>query len=121
MQDAGWIWSVEEWENDNPGVAAKCRRGTNWFGWSGHAVVGTVSATLQGNGEATLDFGNCWDTGEVNVYLNHNQVASAQKNTPSKIVSFNFHDGDKLKLRDDGGNSVIAINEITFRCSSGRT
>jgi len=119
MQNAGWNLGVEVWQNDKAVVAAKCRRGTNWFGWSGHARVGTVSTTLLGDGEATLDFGNCWDQGVVKVYLNDKVVASAHKNTPSKTVSFNFHHGDFLRLRDEGRNSIIAINDITFRCSSG--
>ena len=120
MKNAGWNLGVEEWQNSHAKVAEKCRRGTNWFGWSAHAKVGIVSTTLQGNGKATLDFGNCWDTGEVKVYLNDEVVASAQKNTPSKTVSFNFHDGDILKLRDEGPNSKITINDITFSCISGK-
>ena len=120
MKNAGWNLGVENWQNNNAAVAAKCRRGTNWFGWSHWANVGTVSIKLQGSGEATLDFGNCWDRGEVKVYLNDKVVASAQKNTPTKTVSFNFRDGDILKLRDEGQNSVIAINVLTFRCGSGK-
>ena len=121
MKNAGWNLGVEVWQNNNPGVAAKCRRGTNWFGYSGGTKVGTVSTRLQGSGEATLDFGNCWpDYGVVKVYVNDKVVASAQRNTPSKTVAFNFHDGDILKFRDEGQNSVIAINDVTFRCSSGK-
>ena len=121
MKNAGWNLGVGNWQNtDPPNVVAKCRRGKNWFGFSGNARVGTVSTRLQGNGEATLDFGNCWGEGEVKVYLNDNVVASAQKNNPSKTVSFNFRDGDILKLRDEGPNPVIAINVVTFRCGSGK-
>ena len=120
MKNAGWNLGVENWQNNNAAVAAKCRRGTNWFGWTDSSNVGSVSIKLQGNGEATLDFGNCWDAGEVKVYVDDKEVASAQPNTPSKTVSFNFRDGDILKLRDEGQNSVIAINDITFRCSSGK-
>ena len=46
-------------------------------------------------------------------------IASAQKDTPTKTVSFNFQDGDILKLRDEGANSVIALNGITMKCSPG--
>ena len=120
MENAGWNLGVGNWKNNNPSLVADCRRGTNWFGWSFDAKVGTVSTTLLGNGEATLDFGNCWDQGEVKVYLNDKEVASAQKNTTSKTVSFNFHDGDILKLSDEGPNSVITINDITLSCSSGK-
>ena len=120
MKHAGWNLGVDAWQNNYAPVAAKCRRGTNWFGYSGGTKVGTVSTILKGNGEATLDFGNCWDQGVVKVYLNDKVVASAHKSNPSKTVSFNFHNGDFLRLRDEGQNSVIAINDITFRCSSGK-
>ena len=121
MQNAGWTLGVEYWQNTNTGnVGNQCRRGTNWFGWSPSSTVGTVSVTLQGNGEASLDFGNCWNHGEVNVYLNENIVATAPIKTFSKKVSFNFNNGDILKLRDEGWGSVITINDIIFRCSSGK-
>ena len=120
MKNAGWNLGVGDWQNNHGHVASRCRRGTNWFGWTGGSNVGTVSIKLQGNGEATLDFGNCWDAGEVKVYVDDKEVASAQPNTPSKTVSFNFRDGDILKLRDEGQNSVIAINVLTFRCGSGK-
>ena len=83
------------------------------------ATVGTISTRLHGNGEGTLDFGNCWDAGEVKVYLNDELIAFAEKNTPTKTVSFYFQDGDILKLRDEGANSVIALNGITMKCSPG--
>ena len=120
MQTAGWNLGVEKWENDAPFVASECRRGANWFGWSHSATVGTVSNPLRGGGEATLDFGNCWSGGEVGVYLSDEEVASAHNNTPSKVVTFAFQDGDVLKLRGEGPNSVITINDIKFRCSKGR-
>ena len=120
MENAGWNLGVGNWKNDKPSLVADCRRGTNWFGWSSYSEVGTLSATLEGDGLATLDFGNCVSgDGEVKVYLNDKVVDSAQKNTPSKTVSFNFQDGDILKLRDEGSSSVIVINGITFMCSSG--
>ena len=78
--------------------------------------MGTVSANLQGSGEVRLDFGNCWSSGVVKVYLNSREVANADKNTPSKIVSFSFKDGDLLEMKDTGENSIIAINDISFIC-----
>ena len=117
MKNAGWSLDITDWQNNHGSVAPRCRRGNNWFGWSGGAGVGTVSTGLKGNGEATLDFGNCWDLGEVKVYLNDKIIASAEKNTPTKTVSFNFQDGDILKLKDEGANSVIALNGITMKCS----
>ena len=121
MKNAGWTLGVEVWENNNAGVLAQCRRGSNWFGWSHHTNVGAVSATLRGNGGATLDFGNCFHLeGEVTVYLNDKVVAKAEKNTPSKKESFNFNDGEILELRDEGDSSIISINDISFSCGYKR-
>ena len=117
MKRAGWNLDLKYWQNFHRDVAPRCRRGNNWFGWSDHAGVGTISTRLQRNGEATLDFGNCWDAGKVVVYLNDIAIASAEKNTPTKTVSFNFDHGDILKLRDEGANSVISLNGLTMKCS----
>ena len=48
MKNAGWSLDLGAWQNNNNGrVAQKCRRGNNWFGWSGGAGVGTISIVLQ--------------------------------------------------------------------------
>ena len=65
MRNVGW--NLDVWQNYQIGVAYKCRRGTNWFGFSDGTEVGTVSTTLQGNGVATLDFGNCWDLSLIHI------------------------------------------------------
>ena len=116
MKNAGWSLDLGYWENNHDCCTSKCRRGNNWFGFDHGAGVGTISTVLPGYGEATLDFGNCWDRGEVKVYLNDKIIASAQTNTPTKTVSFNFQDGDILKLKDEGANSVIALNGISMKC-----
>ena len=116
MRNAGWNLDVLNWQANKAHVAAKCKRGQNWFGWSYMGDVGTVSTTLQGSGEIRLDFGNCWSSGVVKVYLNSREVANADRNTPSKIVSFSFKDGDLLEMKDTGDNSIIAINDISFIC-----
>ena len=71
------------------------------------------STTLNGTGEGILDFGNCWNQGIVKVYLNGNEVGSADKNTPSKTITFEYTDGAELKICDEGANSIIQFNQFT--------
>ena len=71
------------------------------------------STTLNGNGEGILDFGNCWTQGIVKVFLNGNEVGYADKNTPSKTITFEYTDGAELKICDEGANSVIQFNQFT--------
>ena len=96
MKNAGWNLDVTVWQNDQADLLDKCRRGKNWFGYSAQPAVGNLSTSLRGSGEVTLDFGNCWDAGEVKVYLNDIEKASAASDTPSKIVTFGFNDGSTV-------------------------
>ena len=47
------------------------------------------------------------------VYLNGNEVGSADKNTPSKTITFEYTDGAELKFFDEGANSIIQFNQFT--------
>ena len=81
-----------------------------------------MTTRLSGCGHAILDFGNCWDrrTYKVEVFLNGNRISRANGSTPSKIVEFDFIDGDILKLKEDG--AIIKFNKLTItnckHCSS---
>ena len=120
MESSGWVIDLNREEKDTSEEGMdRCKRGDNWFGWT-HRGIGSVRASLRGSGVADLDFGNCWTSGVVRVYLNEKEVASAKENTPSKNISFNFLDGDVLKLQDEGGNSVIVLNRILFRKIPGK-
>ena len=57
-----------------------------WFGWSTGNTVGTLSATFTGYGEATIDFGNCMQIGNVHLYLDSTLIDTAPAETKSKIA-----------------------------------
>jgi hypothetical protein len=65
-----------------------------------------------------LDFGNCWDAGQVNVYLDDILLASAPANTSSQIVTFAFSDGGVVRLRDENGNAVVNFRGIHISCAA---
>ena len=95
-------------------IKEACHSDGIWYGLGKAGAVGTISTVLRENGRAKLDFGNCWiepNTDDaVIVYLNDKEIASASKETPSKIIEFDFKDGDVLKLEEV--NNVIIFNDF---------
>ena len=70
------------------GIYTKCGNGQAWFGWKSGNGVGSISTTLTAaSGRGQLSFGNCWDNGNVKVYLDGNEISAADPNT-QKIVEF---------------------------------
>ena len=104
-------------ESDNyKNVGKKCGSQAKWYGWSAHSHVGTLSATLKGTGEVTIDFGNCWDAGVVKVYLDAKVVGAALAGTNGVKATFSFTPGQVLKIKEESGNAVISLNSINFKC-----
>ena len=110
MESNGWTF---EFTNDG---GLNCGSEAKWHGWSANSVVGTLSAVLRGEGTVTLDFGNCWDAGNVNVYLDSTLMARAPVGTKSLIKSFPFTSGSVLKIKDEDGNAVVMVNSIKIEC-----
>jgi len=90
----------------------------NWYGWKSGASAGTISTILKGSGNLTIDFGNCWSEGEVKVYLDSKLMAAAPKLTKHVVKKFSFNQGALLEIKDEGANSIIRLNSITFECSA---
>ena len=47
------------------------------------------------------------------MYLNGNEIGAADKNTPSKTITFEYTDGAELEIFDEGANSIIQFNQFT--------
>ena len=98
-------------------VGMKCGSKAKWYGWSEHSHVGTLrTSRLKGSGEVTLDFGNCWNAGNVKVYLDATLMATAPAGRKSVVITFTFTPNSVLKIKDEDGNAVILLNSITFSC-----
>ena len=97
-------------------VGKKCAKGAKWYGWSDHSHVGTLVAVLKGSGEVTLSFGNCWDSGKVNVYLDTALMATAPPKSNNVVKTFSFTPGSVLRIKDEDGNAVVRLNYIQFSC-----
>ena len=114
MKQNGWQF---DFTNPNGNLGGTCSQG-KWHGWSGHADVGTLSTTLKGSGFVTVDFGNCWDQGVVKLYLDDKVISTAHVGDKRVVNTFFFTSNSVLKLKDEGANSVVALNSIAFDCGT---
>ena len=74
-----------------------------------------VSATFEGSGTATLDFGNCYTHGITRVYLNSKIIGSALPNTISVTTNIKYKPGDVLKITEED-MGIIKINSLKLTC-----
>ena len=99
----------------NHAAGAVCNTGkNNWWGWTHGAGVGQMEIDSPVTSTATIDFGNCWNQGEVKVYVDGREVGSAAVNVGSKVVSFAVKKGERISIRDEGAASVMRLNSLTF-------
>ena len=98
----------------------KCQ---NWYCYTdisyknGAPVVSTIKTKLYGSGKAKLDFGNCYNLGDVRFYLNNREIAAAPGGTNSTVVEFDYTDGNELKLVEHF--AIIMFNSFQIlRCTS---
>ena len=120
-------WSIEfDRDGTNPlyqhqkwftSIAKSCTAAAKWFGWSPLNTTGVLKTTLKGHGQFTLDFGNCWNQGTVNVYLNGDAIASAPVGVKTKTKTQSFTPGSVLEIKDEGENSIVSLNSFTVICN----
>ena len=110
MSNNGWNINVKFEKSINNNDAEhdeRCGSENNWYGWSPNENIGMISATLQGNGSLTLDFGNCFVSGKVNVYLNSNLMATAPANIKNYVTEFSFTHGSLLKIKEEETGIIL--------------
>ena len=83
---------------------------TNWYGYKRGDPIGTMKITLNGMGHGTLEFGNCWNTGVVKVYLDGSEIEAAGPGE-FKVVSFEYNDSSVLKI-SEFNMAIIQINNF---------
>ena len=112
---------VKKYGSSGSSWQKRCSNGDkNWFGWcDGYCGagynVGKIETTLKGCGTARLDFGNCYTSYcQVYVYIDGKKIASANMNTPHKVVYFNFKNGSKLRITEgnDGRSCMMTFNSF---------
>ena len=87
---------------------------SNWYGFSftNGGEIGSISTTFSGIGRAELDFGNCFQQGNITATLNGNVIASAPAKTPSMKVEFDFDIGSILMITEEELDAIIQFNSL---------
>ena len=116
MQGSGWSVTGPFNGINTLGGKNKCKS-SQFHAYRNGNSVGVVSKIMRGSGRARLEYGNCWDSGNVNVYLNGKKINSAPRYI-QKSVGFSFSDGDKLEVKDEDGNAVIQLIRLSITCST---
>ena len=111
MKIAGW--SFKDFSSLKLGGQGKCSA-SMWHGFAGGDAAGVASKVLRVSGTATLEYGNCWNAGKTNVYLNGKLIDSIGPLTAVKKVVFKCNSGDVLELKDEEGNAVIQMKKLTI-------
>ena len=122
MEANGWIFenltsNISLCMPSISSVHEKCggENGTHWYGWGCGNNVGSISTTLIGSGTVSLHYGNCWNEGNVIVYLDNVEISHSSPGT-SQMYRIPYNDGNELKIMDVNGNAIIKIVDITFTC-----
>ena len=103
-------WTVD-CPNNNKSYEERCSTVT-WYCFKGGE--GEISTVLHGRGRAKLDYGQCNGNHNgyiVKVLLNGVEISSAKGHVPSKIVSFDFNEGDILKITEFP-DAVLGFNKF---------
>ena len=94
-----------------------CGSDTFW-GYNYGRKVGRISYIFKGDGEARLNFGNCFTKGTAKVYLNGNKIGLA-KRKENKQIKFAYTTGDTLKIKEVG-TGIFIIHALKISCN-GKT
>ena len=110
MRENGWIINLTK-END-PKYAGICGTKT-WFGYEYGWPVGSIQTTFLQDGNAKLNFGNCYFLGYVAVTLNGKEISRAVANDKSKEVEFEYSKGDTLSIKEVNV-AIIKLNSFVL-------
>ena len=120
MQQNGWVFNKIDTDMqycmvNDPNATAECNSDTTWYGWGCELSSGTLITRLKGSGIMNIRYGNCWNDGNVNIYLNDSLIDSASALT-YKETTFEYDDETTIKITDEEGNAVIKLIRIAFSC-----
>ena len=106
----GWMFDLDSgpWNYGNIGTCGDA----SWFGWKTGAAIGTISTILYGNGNASLTFGNCWNTGQVKLFLDGNEISSASSNS---LITSEFEFKDSNIRFEEHNTAIIRFDDFEIQ------
>ena len=118
MRLAGWnLNGVDTTTTASSKASRTCGVDTFW-GYNYGKSVGKISYIFKGNGNATLNFGNCHKKGTTKVYLNKDRIGSASR-IENKQINFTYTPGDTLRIKEVG-QGIFIIHALKISCN-GKT
>ena len=114
----GWYFDLTygPWNVPNSVTVGSCDG--PWFGWKDWALIGSISTSLYGQGNASLTFGNCWETGVVKLFANESEISSVGPHS-QKTVVFEF-DNTNIKLEEHGTGIIHFFHFEIPQCIIGK-
>ena len=117
MKKYGWVFDVTSYNEKF--YRNECGKYQTWYGYSYGKEVGSIHVALFGSGNATLNYGNCYRTGQVKVLLNGKEISQASANVPEKTIAFSYTNRNILTLKEIN-TAIIKVNSIDFSCGKGK-
>ena len=96
------------WNNPPQNTMDMCGNGQKWMGFTWSHTFGSIKTKMKGQGCAKLNYGNCFTSSYVKVWLDGREISVAHASEKSIEVDFQFSEGQELKLEE--GNAVILFN-----------
>ena len=95
--------------NDDKALA-ECNSSPSWYGWGCESSSGILRTTLNGSGIMNIQYGNCWEGGNVQIFVNNTLKDSASSHR-YKEVSFEYDEGTKVTIM-----LMMPTRELIFEC-----
>ena len=115
MEAAGWKFNWNDGYLWRPAGYCDTAAKGSYCGFLAGTAQAWLELQLAGEGTAHVNFGNPYNAGQVQLFVNTKKVAVAMANTPQKHTDFIFKHGDVLKLTEME-DTVMALNSVTFAC-----
>ena len=74
-----------------------------------------ISTSFWGTGKATLQYGNCFNEGEVAIFLDDNEIAKSKRGEYISKVTFNVEEGSTLAIKTDD-KAIIRLFRLDLEC-----
>ena len=103
-------WRINAKYSMNSKYRSRCGDKT-WYGYNYGFSVGSAQASFEGTGAAKLSYRNCYQKGQVIVYLNNQEISRATAYESKKEVTFNYSKGDTLLIKEVN-IGIIKLNSL---------
>ena len=92
----------------------------NWFTFASGTPSCYIKTTLNGNGRAKIDFGNCYNNGVAKLFLDGYEIASAGASEANVVKEFDFTDGSELMLTEEQFGTIIFNSFEVLTCKPSK-